>query len=110
RADAHCLTAEAAAHVLADHAHVGLRNPQRAGEILTSAADPLRGDPRGQLVAFPLAYGAMRLHAGMRDDGSRIGFLDDVRCRLEASRQIAALLRLPGAHIPAGEDWGRRAR
>ena len=59
-ADAQCLAAEAAAHVLADDAHVGLRNAQRAGEVLPRAVDALRRDPRRQLVAIPLAYRAVR--------------------------------------------------
>ncbi len=92
-ADAQRLAAEAAAHVLADDAHVGLRNAQRAGEVLPRAVDPLRRDPRRQLVAVPLADRAVRLQADVRDDVRRVGLLDRVRRRLEAGREIARFLR-----------------
>ena len=107
-ADAQRLAAKAAAHVLADDADVGLRNAERGREVLARAVDALRRDPDRQLVAVPLAHGAVRLEADVRDDVRRVGFLERVGRRLEAGRQIAGLLRLPLAHVAAGEHRRRR--
>ena len=73
------LAAEAAAHVLRDDADVGARNLEALREAVLRAVDALRGHPRRQLVAVPLADAAVRLHAHVRDDMRRIGLLDDVR-------------------------------
>ena len=104
------LAAEAAAHVLADDADVGLRNRERAGEVLARRVDALRGDPGRQLVAVPLADRAVRLHAGVRDDVRRVGLLDGVRRVSEAGREVAGFLRLPLPDVAAGEDLRRRCR
>ena len=107
-AHAQRLAAETAAHVLANDAHVGLRNAQRGGEILARGVDALRRNPDRQLVPVPLAHGAVRFHARMRDDVRRIGFLDRMRRRLEAGREIARFLRLSLTHVSAGEHRRRR--
>ena len=49
------LAAEPAAHELRDDPDVRLRDVQRLGEPLARAVHRLRGDPRGQRVALPLA-------------------------------------------------------
>ena len=56
------LAAEAAAHVVTDHAHLGERHPQRAGHSGLHAVDALRRFPHRQLVAVPLGHGSVRLH------------------------------------------------
>ncbi len=108
-ADAQRLAAETAAHVLAENAHIRLRNAQRAGEILARAVDSLGGNPCRQLVALPFAYRAMRFHAGVRDDLGRIGLLDRFRRRREARRQIARLRGRAARTFPPVNTSRRRA-
>ena len=103
-ADAQRFAAETAAHVLTDHANVGLRDLQPGGEVLPRLVDALRGNPHRQLVAVPLTDRAVRLHARMRDHLRLVGLFDGVRGCLEPCRDIARLLRLTLTHVAAGED------
>ena len=79
-------------------------------EVVARAVDALRGDPRRQLVAVPLAHRAVRLHADVRDDVRRVGLFERVRRRREARREIAGLLRLPLAHVAAREHLAAPCR
>ena len=92
-----------------DHADVGLRNLERLGEALARAVHGLRRHPRGQLVALPLADAAVRLEADVRLHLRLVAGLDDVRGRLEAGVEIAALLGLAFLDVAVLEDR-RRAR
>ena len=81
------LAAEAATHVLGDHANVGLRNFETVGELLRGSVDGLRGDPRGQLVTFPLAHDGMAFHADVRDDMRCVSGFDGLGGLREAGVQ-----------------------
>src|SRR6185312_12239822 len=109
------LAAEAAAHVLRDDADVRAWNLQALREAVLRAVDALRGDPRRELVAVPLADAAVRLHAHVRDDVRRIRLFDDVRGGFEAGLDVAVLLDVAlaliadGVHHDAVEDLRRVA-
>src|SRR6185503_18308163 len=87
------LAAETAAHVLRNHADAALRNTQRLRELLRRAVDRLRGNPRRQPVAFPLAHNSVRLHAHVRDDVGRVLGFDNVCRLLESFVEISRFLR-----------------
>ena len=63
------LRPEAAAHVIADHAHVGVRQLERGGQIVPHAEDSLRALPHDEPVAFPLRHGAVRFHGAVQRTG-----------------------------------------
>ena len=86
------LAAEAATHVLRDHAHVRLRDAERLGVTLRALVHALSRDPRRELVAVPLAHRAVRFEAHVRDDVRRIRLLDDVRRVVESRFEVARLL------------------
>ena len=48
-------------------------------KLSRAAVDGLRRHPGRQLVAVPLAHGAVRFQADVRDDVRGVGLLDDVR-------------------------------
>ena len=105
------LAAEAAAHVLRDGVDVGLRDAEPLRESLRALNHRLRRDPRGQLVAVPLADGAVRLEADVADHVRRVGRFDDVRGLGEAGGEVAglfgcALLRV----LPSGKHRRRVRR
>jgi hypothetical protein len=101
------LAAEPAAHVLGDDADIRLRNPERLGEAFARAVHGLRRCPRRQVVALPLADAAVRLEADVRQHLRLVAGLDDVRGRLEAGVEIAALLRLAFRDVAVLEDLRR---
>ena len=101
------LAAEAAAHVLRDGVDVGLRDAEPLREPLRALNHRLRRDPRRQLVAVPLAHGAVRLEADVADHVRRVGRLDDVRGLGEAGVEIAGFFRRRLARVAVGEH-GRR--
>ena len=104
------LAAEAAAHVLRDHANVCRRDVQAAGEPLARGADPLRRHPRRQVIAVPFADGTVRLEAHVRDDVGRVRLFED-ECRLlEPGGDVARLLRRARSHVAAVEHGGCVAR
>src|SRR4051812_18552011 len=72
------LAAEAAAHVLRDHADVCLRNLETVGEPDPALMGALRRYPRRQLVAVPLADAAVRLEADVRDHMRGVRRVDEV--------------------------------
>ncbi len=84
---------------------------QRLREPLRALMHALRRDPRGQLVAVPLAHDAVRLEADVRDHVRRVGRLDDVRRLGEAGVEIAGLLRRrPARVLPLGKHRRRVRR
>jgi hypothetical protein len=97
------LAAEAAAHVLRDAVDVRLRDLQPLGELLRRLNHRLRRDPRGELVAVPLAHAAMRFEAHVRDHMGGIGRLDYVGGLREAVIQRAGFFLRALAHVAAGE-------
>ena len=101
------LAAEPAAHVLGDHADVGLRDTEAGGEAFARAVHGLRADPRRQLLAFPLADAAVRLERHVRLHLRVVGLLDDVRGRGEAGLDVALFLGLRGLHVAALEHRRR---
>ena len=101
------LAAEAAAHVLRDDAHVRLGNLQAVGILLGGRVDALRRDPGRQLVAVPLAHGAMRLEAAMGNDMRRIGLFDDVRRLLESGVEIPRLFPVAVPRVAHREHFRR---
>ena len=103
------LAAESPTHVFADHANVRLRDLEGFGEAFTRPMDRLRGHPRGELVALPLAETAMGLETHVRLHLSLIGRFDDLRGGFEARVEIAGLVGVAFLDIPALEH-GRRVR
>ena len=86
------LRAEAAAHVLADDAHLVARHPELLGDRVADAPDVLRRDVDVERVAHPLADRLMRLHRVVQDDRRSIcPFDDDVRLG-ERALEVAALV------------------
>jgi hypothetical protein len=86
------LRAEAAAHVLADHPHLVLRQSERGGDLGPDAPDVLGRDVQMQDVADPLADGLVRLHRVVEDRLRAVGGVDhDVRLG-ESPVEVAALL------------------
>ncbi len=104
------LAAEAAAHVLGDGVDVGLRDAEALRESLRALNHRLGRDPRGQLVAVPLADGAVRLEADVADHVRRVGRLDDVRGLVEAGGDVAGLLGAALLGVAAGKHQRRVRR
>src|SRR5207247_6620323 len=73
------LAAEAAAHVLRDHAYVRLRNPERLRKTLRALMHALRRHPRRELVAVPLADGSVRFETHVGDHMRGACGFEDVR-------------------------------
>src|SRR2546428_7475921 len=93
------LAAEPAAHVLRDHADIGLRNAERLRESLRALMAALRRHPCRELVAFPLAYRAVRLETHVADDVRRVCLFDDVGGLLEPAIEIAGFLPRAGTRV-----------
>src|SRR5262245_53924144 len=90
------LRAEAAAHELADDAHLVPREPELVGDLVPDAPDELRRDVDVERVAAPLAHGLVRLERTM-EDGLRpvLGLHDDVRlgqCAVDVTALVATRL------------------
>ena len=100
------LAAEAAAHVIRDHTHVGLRDSERFGDSVPCTVHRLRRNPRRQLLAFPLADAAVRLEARMRLHLRRVQPFDDVTGLGQPFLDVAlgALRNL--ADVPLWKDDG----
>ena len=90
------LRAEAAAHELADDAHLVRREAELARDLVADAEDELRRDVDVERVAAPLAHRLMRLERAV-EDGLRpvLGLDDDVRLG-ERAVDVAALV---AAHL-----------
>ena len=86
------LRAEAAAHVLADDAHLVLGQPERVGDRLADAPDVLRRDVDVEHVALPLAERLVRLERVVEDGLRAVGALDDDVGAGERFLDVAALV------------------
>ena len=71
------LRAEAAAHVLADDAHLVAGDPELLRDGVADAPDVLRRDVDVERVADPFAHGLVRLHRVVQDDRGAVRALDD---------------------------------
>ena len=85
------LGAEAAPHVVLDHPHLRLRHAECLGDVAAHAEDPLRGLPHGELVAIPLADGAVRLERGVQCHLRAVLARDRHFGVCEAARDVTAL-------------------
>ncbi len=102
------LAAEAAPHVVRDHAHVALRNLQRVGGPLACRVHGLRRHPRGQLVAVPFADPAVGFEAGVGLHLREVHPFDDVRRRLQGGVHVPLLPHGGLRDVPLLEDGGGR--
>ena len=90
------LRAEAAAHELADDAHLVRREAELARDLVADAEDELRRDVDVERVAAPLAHRLMRLERAVEDGLCPVlGLDDDVRLG-ERAVDVAALV---AAHL-----------
>ena len=104
------LAAEPAAHVLRDHADIGCGDLEAARVAVARAVHGLRRHPRGELVSVPLAHGAVRLEADVRDDVRGIRLLDNVRGLLESGVEVTGFCSHAGPRVAAHEDDRRVGR
>ena len=87
------LRAEAAAHVVADDAHLVPRQAERVRDLLADAPDELRRDVDDELVAFPLAHRLVRLQRVVQHRLRPVRRLDDDVGLGEAAGDVAAVVR-----------------
>jgi len=104
------LGSEAAAHVVADHAHVRQRQAHRAGHGLLDAVHALGGVPDGEPVAVPFGHRAVRLHGCVDLVWCSEGVLDHHVGLGEAGFEVAALANAGLTNQIAAILNGRRCR
>ena len=86
------LRAEAAAHELADDAHLVGRHPERGRDLVADPPDPLRRDVDVERVAAPLADALVRLERVVVERLRPVLGLDDRVRRREPRVVVAALV------------------
>ena len=86
------LRAEAAAHELADDAHLVGRQPERGREVVAGSPDPLRRDVRVERVPAPLADALMRLERIVVERLRAVLGLDDGVGQCEPGLVVATLV------------------
>jgi hypothetical protein len=98
------LRAEAAAHVLEQHAHVRVRQVERARQIVPRVEDALRGFPHREPAAHPFGDGGVGLERRVERRGRAVLARDHDVGALERGGGVAALgdLRI-AQEIVAGE-------
>ncbi len=107
------LAAEAAANVLADHAHLALRQLQPVGDQAARAEYMLGALVDRQGLALPVRDRAVRLQAAMHLAGRAVGSLHGHVGLGEARRAVAALDQVRAAleDVAAGlHEWRARQR
>ena len=106
-----CLRAEAAAHELADDAHLVGRQPERRREVVAGPPDPLGRDVDVERVPAPLADALVRLERVVVERLRAVLGLDDHVGHREPGLVVAALVERvsPRRAIPAAPPRRRRA-
>ena len=94
------LVAEAAAHVLADHAHLLRAAASGPGDVRAAIGNALRGGVDGQLVALPIGDADARFELRVVDVDVTVVVFENLIGGGEAFVDVAALCRSPARAAP----------
>ena len=102
------LRPEATPHVVLDHPHLRLGNPQRHGHLVTHPEHTLRGFPDGEPVVIPLCHRSVRFHGCVQHALGPVFARDHHRRLGQSTHHIAPRDqgRRPAHHVGGATNQG----